>query len=123
MKCDDVLSDIDIILQNPDDEAAHSRLENHFRECEECRKKHGDIINTAAKISEAGQISDIVDMSDKFIEETRKEAKKESDRYRIGTIQKKKSTAEKRMDIAIIVLLACTVIAALVIFMLAMIYL
>lgn len=122
MKCEDVSAEIDVILQDPDDRAVFQRLEAHFKQCEACRKEHGDIINTAAKISEVGQISDIVDMSDKFIEETKKEAEKESDRHRIGTIRSSKNKLDRKMDLVIMVLLAGTVLAAVIILILAIIY-
>lgn len=115
-------AEIDIILQDPENEAVFQRLETHFKQCEACRKEHGDIINTAAKISEVGQISDIVDMSDKFIEETKKEAEKESDRYRIGTIRSSRKKLDRKIDMVIMILLAGTVIAAVIILILAIIY-
>ena len=123
MKCEDVSADIDALLQSPGDDVVSKRLQKHFKECEQCRQELGDIINTAAKISEVGQISDFVDVSDDFIEHTREEARKESDRFRVSSIHMQKKRAQKMADYLIIALLVGTVIAAIIIFYLAVIFL
>ena len=116
MKCEDVLQDVDILLQDPRDAEVYKRLEKHFRECAKCRTEHGEVINTAAKLSEVGQISDFIDLSDDFVRRTREEAQKESDRYRVGHIHQAKRRWERMADIGIIALLVGTVVVAALVF-------
>ncbi|MFH1708842.1 MAG: hypothetical protein ABIF71_13130 [Planctomycetota bacterium] len=116
MKCDEVLSSVDTLLQDPRDAEAFQELERHFKECVKCRTEHGEAINTAAKLSEVGQISDFIDLSDDFVRRTRDEVQKESDRYKIGNYKTAKHRKERWADIGIIALLVGTVIAAVVAF-------
>ena len=92
--------------------------------CGECRKEYGEIINTAAKLSEVGQISDIVDVSDEFIDKTREEARKESERLSASRVYPpSRKKFDKLTDYLIIALLIATVIAAGLIFFIAVKYL
>ncbi len=122
MNCESIAQDVDFLLQNPGDRDVYNRLEKHFKECEKCREELGDIINTAAKISEVGQISDIVDVSEEFVEKTREEAKKESERFQLSSGKlKSKKEMSRMVDYLIIGLIIGTVIAALIVFYLAII--
>jgi hypothetical protein len=112
MKCEEVLSSVDTLLQDPRDAGVFQELERHFKECAKCRTEHGEAINTAAKLSEVGQISDFIDLSDDFVRRTRDEVQKESDRYKIGNYKATKHRRERWADIGIIALLVGTVIAA-----------
>ena len=123
MNCEEVAEDIDVLLQDPEAGDIPERVKKHFQECEKCRTELGDLINTAAKISEVGTISDFIDVSDEFIERTREEARKESDRFQVNAIPLTEKKSQKFADYLIIAMIIGTVIAAIIIFWLAVIFL
>ena len=112
MTCDEVSARIAVFLQNPDAIAHSPDIEEHFRECDVCRKEYAELINTASAISEVGKISDIIDVSDEFILDTRKKAKRESDRFATGYAQEQQRRKRRILDIALIVFVVITIIAA-----------
>lgn len=123
MTCEEIELDVDMVLQNPEDNIVLDKLEKHFKECQKCRSEFGEVINTAAKLSEVGQISDIVDVSDEFIERTKQEAYKESDKFQVRSQQIKLRNKAKIIDLIIKILLISTAIGAIILICLAAIYL